>query len=91
MIIASVMAALFLLLQQPIQHVVFIMMKTEPSVWAFAADYYDIRIWGAPFALLNYCILGWLIGASNVKKLSVFTTLHEPIKHCIRFCFKFII
>ncbi|MFA9559132.1 hypothetical protein ACERII_17630 [Evansella sp. AB-rgal1] len=29
--------------------------------------YFDIRIWGAPFTLINYVILGWPIGSSKIK------------------------
>ncbi|MGG4488592.1 MATE family efflux transporter [Metabacillus idriensis] len=41
----------------------------DPSeqVQEHAKTYITIRIWGAPFALMNYVILGWLMGLSKIK------------------------
>ncbi|MDQ0857945.1 Na+-driven multidrug efflux pump [Bacillus sp. V2I10] len=42
----------------------------EPAdeVKEYALQYIDIRIWGAPFALIQYVILGWLMGLSRIKE-----------------------
>ncbi|WP_318503265.1 MATE family efflux transporter [Bacillus sp. T3] len=47
-----------------------------------AIQYFDIRIWGAPLTLLNYVILGWLIGMSKVR-LSLFVQLFMNITNII--------
>jgi multidrug resistance protein, MATE family len=39
----------------------------SPDVYKFASDYFLIRIWGAPFVLMNYVVMGWLVGRSRVK------------------------
>ncbi|RXT03809.1 MATE family efflux transporter [Ammoniphilus sp. CFH 90114] len=65
--IALLMGGLFIGLQVPIKYISLLLMESSPVVEAQAASYFDIRIWGAPFALANYVILGWLIGISKVK------------------------
>jgi MATE family multidrug resistance protein len=67
MIIAMVIGGLFILLQEPIKWVALMAINPTSDVAEQAAIYYDIRIWGAPFALMSYVILGWLIGSSHVK------------------------
>jgi MATE family multidrug resistance protein len=37
------------------------------DVAAQVAIYFNIRIWGAPLTLVNYVLLGWLMGLSRVK------------------------
>ncbi|RSL35005.1 MATE family efflux transporter [Salibacterium salarium] len=65
--IAMVIGSLFILFQEPIKWAAFWIIQPSPEVIEQAALYYDIRIWGAPFTLMSYAILGWLIGSSYVK------------------------
>ncbi|MGG3739416.1 MATE family efflux transporter [Aeribacillus pallidus] len=69
---------LFILFQDLIQTSAFWMIQPSEEVIGHAAEYFDIRIWGAPFALMNYAIVGWLIGLSRVRSalfLQVFMNL----------------
>lgn len=61
-LLALVIALLLLLLQSPIGWLAFQLIDGSPDVLAAAHNYYQIRIWSAPATLLNYAILGWLIG-----------------------------
>ncbi|MED5509693.1 MAG: MATE family efflux transporter [Pseudomonadota bacterium] len=63
-LLALIIAALLLLLQAPIGWLAFSIIDGSAEVLAEAQQYYAIRIWGAPATLLNYAILGWLIGLS---------------------------
>jgi multidrug resistance protein, MATE family len=74
MLIAMVIGGLFVLFQEPIKWAALQIINPTSGVAQQAALYYDIRIWGAPFALMNYVILGWLIGSSHVK-LTVYLQL----------------
>lgn len=65
--IAAVVGICFILLQRPIEHLSLALMNPEADVRTVASDYFSIRIWGAPFTLLNYVILGWLMGMSKIK------------------------
>lgn len=42
-------------------------MKAEGRVFFFLKQYCDVLIWGAPFVLGNYVILGWLMGQMLVR------------------------
>ena len=38
------------------------LLAPEPGVSAALADYFNYRIWSAPFSLINYALLGWFYG-----------------------------
>lgn len=66
-VIALVVGIVFILLQVPIKTAAISIISPSAQVAVLSELYFDIRIWGAPFALVNYVILGWLIGTSKVK------------------------
>ncbi|WP_260285580.1 MATE family efflux transporter [Peribacillus aracenensis] len=66
-ILAIVAGVGFILLQGPIEHVSLTLMNPDADVRRYAAEYFNIRIWGIPFTLMNYVILGWLMGMSKIK------------------------
>ncbi|WP_191555808.1 MATE family efflux transporter [Metabacillus idriensis] len=66
-ITAGVMGIIFILFQQPIAHLAMAIIDPSEQVQEHAQTYITIRIWGAPFALMNYVILGWLMGLSKIK------------------------
>ncbi|MGB8956929.1 MAG: MATE family efflux transporter [Tumebacillaceae bacterium] len=66
-LLAVVFGCLFVVFQVPIKNAAHAIINPNPSVWAQAEIYYDIRIWGAPFVLINFCINGWLIGVAKVR------------------------
>ncbi len=57
----------FILFQGPIEYAALSLINPASDVRTFASDYFNIRIWGVPFTLLNYVILGWLMGMSMIK------------------------
>ncbi len=65
--IALIVGMVFLLLQLPILKLTLALMSPDPDVFEFATEYYSIRIWGAPFALANYVVMGWLVGKARIK------------------------
>lgn len=67
LLIALVVGILFLLLQLPILNLTLAFMNPASDVFEFASQYYSIRIWGAPFALANYVVMGWLVGRARIK------------------------
>lgn len=77
-LIAVAVGISFILLQAPIEHLALTLINPASDVRAFVSDYFNIRIWGVPFTLLNYVILGWLMGMSMIKvsiMLQVFMNL----------------
>jgi multidrug resistance protein, MATE family len=67
MIIAILIGLLFITLQKPIIYVALLLMGGNEKVQAIAESYFLVRIWGAPFILLSYCLFGWLVGLGKVR------------------------
>jgi MATE family multidrug resistance protein len=65
--LAIAVGFMFILLQAPIEHAALALINPASDVQTFVSDYFGIRIWGVPFTLLNYVILGWLMGMSMIK------------------------
>lgn len=65
--IALILATLLVLLQVPISSVAFHFVAGSEEVLLYARQYFDIRIWSAPAALINMVLLGWLLGMQNAK------------------------
>jgi multidrug resistance protein, MATE family len=64
----AVAAGLFLLLASPvIEKVAFDLIGGTPAVREQGEIYFRYRIWSAPFALINFCILGWFIGQGRAS------------------------
>ena len=54
-------------LQLPILGVSHWLMGASDAVWPLTESYFQIRIWGAPAALLNFALLGWFFGVQNMR------------------------
>jgi len=67
-LLAVIVGMLFILLQWPIEHAALLVISPDADVSRFAVEYFRIRIWGAPFTLMNYVILGWLMGLAKIKE-----------------------
>ncbi|RKL67301.1 MATE family efflux transporter [Salipaludibacillus neizhouensis] len=57
----------FIIFQEPIRWLSLTVIHPTTEVAEQAKLYFNIRIWSSPFTLVNYVILGWLIGKSYVK------------------------
>ena len=67
-IIAAVILGLGVIaLQWPLGALAFHLIDASGQVEGLAADYYQVRIWGAPAALANYALVGWFIGVRNTR------------------------
>jgi len=67
LILALIIAFSILLLQSPLSTLALSIIDSSESVLAAARTYFDIRIWSTPAILINYVILGWLIGKGASK------------------------
>ncbi|AOT69542.1 MATE family efflux transporter [Geosporobacter ferrireducens] len=77
-IIALIVSAIFLMLQVTIISTAMKLIHPDAAVARQASTYFYILIWGAPFVLLNYVNLGWLMGRKKVKAsmfLQIFTNI----------------
>lgn len=65
--LALFLGLMALLLQGPILSLAASLSDASEQVSRYAASYFSIRIWSAPFALLNLALLGWLLGRQQPK------------------------
>ncbi|MDF2039927.1 MATE family efflux transporter [Cytobacillus oceanisediminis] len=77
--IALFMGVVFLLLQMPILAGTLALIGAEPAVEESTSAYFSIRIWGAPFVLAGYVILGWLMGVSEVRKTFILVLMSNSL------------
>lgn len=54
----------------------------DAAVGANAKIYFDIMIYGAPFVLLNYTIIGWLMGQAKAKE-TLFTQVFGNVLNIV--------
>ena len=60
--IAAVTGMFLIAVSSVIQNISFGLIGGSPEVRTQGEIYFRYRIWSAPFALANFCILGWFIG-----------------------------
>lgn len=66
---STALGLLLIALQWPISYLALLLMDTSESVTAITADYFRIRIWGAPAALGLFALMGLLIGLRQTRAL----------------------
>jgi MATE family multidrug resistance protein len=66
-IVAAVIGVALILLQIPLASLLFGAMGGSEAVTHAAKTYFSIRIWSAPLVLINYVVLGWLIGLARAR------------------------
>lgn len=64
-VLALAIAAAIVLLQTPLRELCMTIIDPSPVVAAYALDYYDICVWGAPPVLVMMSIKGWLLGMQD--------------------------
>ncbi|WP_411346268.1 MATE family efflux transporter [Paenibacillus sp. WLX1005] len=68
LMIALVIGLVFIALQVPIVQTSLWLMRPTDEVAHWAAVYFHIRVWGAPLTLLNYVLIGWLMGMAHIRQ-----------------------
>ncbi|GHA43638.1 MATE family efflux transporter DinF [Photobacterium aphoticum] len=64
---AWLLALLLIVFHQPVASLIFQFSSASAEVKVYAEQYFSIRIWGAPAALGNLVIMGWLLGTQNAR------------------------
>lgn len=68
---AAAVAVVVLALQWPIGTLAFAILNGSAEVERLAAVYFYVRVWGAPFTLCSYAVLGWLLGQQATRQAVV--------------------
>ncbi len=77
LIVSFAIAVLIIFLQAPIGQLGLSLLGGDPETQAFAATYFDIRVWSAPGTLANYALIGWFLGLQNARvPLVIFLTIN---------------
>lgn len=66
-LIALAAGFLLIALSPVIERYAFALIGGSSAVEAQARIYFHIRIWAAPFTLVNFCLLGWFIGQGRAR------------------------
>jgi MATE family multidrug resistance protein len=61
-ILAIGLGLIILILQYPLRELGFALLSAAPEVKSSGIAYYNALIWGAPATLLNFVLIGWLLG-----------------------------
>jgi MATE family multidrug resistance protein len=67
LLLACVAGVALIILQYPIELIAFELLEASEATETETRNYFAIRIWSAPFALINYAILGWFIGLAKTR------------------------
>ena len=60
--VALILGLGIILLQQPVLWAGQALASSQPDVAGFTEMYFSVRVWGAPAAMLNLALIGWLVG-----------------------------
>ena len=88
-LIAIAMGAVILLLQIPIREIGFTLLNAAPEVKAAGLEYFNARIWGAPAVLLNFVLMGWLVGREQGSKVLTLSVLGNGANMVLDYFFVF--
>jgi len=69
LLLALIISVCILVLQVPISFIAFSLIEGSEAVINSAITYFNIRIWSTPAILINYVILGWLIGKGKTQQV----------------------
>ncbi|MEM7282984.1 MAG: MATE family efflux transporter, partial [Pseudomonadota bacterium] len=65
--IGLALGVLLILLQRPILAGALSLLKPSDTLGTIIGEYYQVRIWSAPVTLVNFVVIGWLLGLQNAK------------------------
>lgn len=70
-VLALLLGTLILLLQQPIYQIGIRLADAQPAMLQAIESYFFVRVWGAPAAMLNMALIGWLIGQQQSRQVMI--------------------
>lgn len=68
LLIAVLIGFIFIIFQNPIFNGFMRVLAPGEEIIKYTYEYYRVLIYGAPFVLINYTILGWLMGRRLLKE-----------------------
>ncbi|MGE5148072.1 MAG: MATE family efflux transporter, partial [Candidatus Eiseniibacteriota bacterium] len=79
LLVAGTIGAVVIALQVPVAAIALSLVDASPKVEALARRYYDIRVWSAPAALMQYVVIGWLFGVQRMGSALALTVFANAL------------
>ncbi|XGV98598.1 MAG: guanitoxin biosynthesis MATE family efflux transporter GntT [Leptolyngbya sp. BL-A-14] len=76
-ILALLLGVAIVILQVPLRQIGFALLSAAPEVAAAGQTFYNALIWGAPATLINFVIIGWLLGRSQSDRVLILTAVNS--------------
>lgn len=73
--IALIIGLAMVIFQYPLAEIGFALFSATPEIKVSGIAYYNIRIWAAPAVLLNFVLIGWLLGREENNKVLILSIL----------------
>lgn len=74
-LIALALGIALLILQYPLREVGFWLLSADIDIKTAGIAYFNARIWGAPAVLLNFVLIGWLLGREENNKVLILSVV----------------
>ncbi|MBC1237313.1 guanitoxin biosynthesis MATE family efflux transporter GntT [Nostoc sp. 2RC] len=74
-LIGLVLGIAVVALQYPLREIGFSVLSGDVAIKAAGIEYYNARIWGAPAVLLNFVLIGWLLGREENGKVLILSAI----------------
>lgn len=68
-LVGLVLGLVIMVLQYPIREIAFTLRSAAPEIEASAIAYFNAQVWCAPAVLLNFVLIGWLLGSEQNGKV----------------------
>ena len=85
-----IIGVIILLLHIPIRWLLLLLISPEGQVADYAADYFNICIWGAPALLFNMAVMGWFLGVQNTVVPMIISVSVNIVNIILSLCFVFL-
>jgi MATE family multidrug resistance protein len=89
-LLGLMISLLLLILQTPLMNTGLWFAQASPEVVNSTSAYFYVRIWGAPAALINLAVIGWLIGQQRGKLILLLQVLVNLINIFASLCFVYV-
>ena len=76
-LLALLLGVAIVILQVPLRQIGFALLSAPTEVAAAGQSFYNALIWGAPATLVNFVIIGWLLGRSQSDRVLMLTVVNS--------------
>lgn len=80
--VGFLVALAIIVLQEPLKHIAFFLIRPTAEVESLATTYYYIVVWGAPAMLSLYGLSGWFIGMQNTR-IPMFISIFQNVVNIV--------